>query len=97
MENTPKQTAVQWLYAKLEALRGELNYDLIDYEMYKIEKTRIYREALDKEKQQIKDDKTLDQKLFELANEFAVAGYGIEAVKLHTIHNNFNYEKTSNN
>lgn len=54
MENTPKQTAVEWLYAKLEALRGELNYDLIDYEMYKIEKTRIYREALHREKQQDK-------------------------------------------
>ena len=52
MENKPKQTAVEWLYAKLETLRGELNYGVIDYEMYKIEKTRIYREALHREKQQ---------------------------------------------
>jgi hypothetical protein len=34
-------------------------------------------------------EKPLDEKLFNLANEFAVAGYGDVAVKLHSIHNSF--------
>jgi hypothetical protein len=39
-----------------------------------------------KSKQQ--NDKPLDEKLFNLANEFAVAGYGDVAVRLHSIHTN---------
>ena len=39
-----------------------------------------------KSKQQ--NDKPIDEKLFNLANEFAVAGYGDVAVRLHSIHTN---------
>ena len=41
---------------------------------------------------------SLKDKLFSLANEFAVAGYGKTAVLLHTIHNGFDVnEQESNN
>ena len=39
-----------------------------------------------KSKQQ--NDKPIDEKLFNLANEFAVSGYGDVAVRLHYIHTN---------
>ena len=35
------------------------------------------------------NDKPIDEKLFNLANEFAVAGYGDVAVRSHSIHNEF--------
>jgi hypothetical protein len=53
MNNKPKQTAVEWLFTKLESLRSELNYNLIDFNMYKIEKQRIYIQAKEMEKEQI--------------------------------------------
>lgn len=35
----------------------------------------------------LKEDKSLKDKIFEVANELAVLGYGNEAVRLHQIHN----------
>ena len=46
----------------------------------------------------IENKDSLKDKLFNLANEFAVAGYGQTAVVLHTIHNGFDVnEKEYNN
>jgi hypothetical protein len=86
MENKPKQTTVEWIYAKLETLRGELNYGVIDYEMYKIEKTRIYREALHREKNQIMQAYTLGHVFHDSNDENAAEFYY-----------NTEYGKTSNN
>lgn len=47
----------------------------------------ILEQAKEIEKEQ--SDKPLDEKVFNLANEFAVAGYGDIAVRLHSIHNEF--------
>jgi hypothetical protein len=46
-----------------------------------------YNQFIQLEKEQ--NDKPLDEKVFNLANEFAVAGYGDIAVRLHSIHNEF--------
>lgn len=46
----------------------------------------ILEQAKEMEREQ--NDKPLDEKLFNLANEFAVAGYGDVAVRLHSIHTN---------
>jgi hypothetical protein len=47
----------------------------------------VIKQAKEIEKEQ--NEKTLDEKIFNLANEFAVAGYGDIAVRLHSIHNRF--------
>jgi len=74
MEN--KQTAVEWL---VNVVQSCIAPNFIPKE--------IIDQAKEMEKQQ--NDKPIDEKLFNLANEFAVLGYGDIAVKLHSIHNGF--------
>ena len=46
---------------------------------------------------ELPNDQSLNDKLFHLANEFAVAGYGKTAVLLHTIHNGFDINEQGGN
>jgi len=68
-----QQTAVEWLEEKYRP-KGYITAE-------------EFAQAKEMEKQQ--NDKPIDEKLFNLANEFAVLGYGHIAVKLHSIHNRF--------
>jgi hypothetical protein len=72
-----QQTAVEWL----EQRRIKNGFNTME----------DFQQAKEMEKQQ--NDKPIDEKLFNLANEFAVLGYGDIAVKLHSIHNGFLYNK----
>ena len=71
-----KQMAVEWLVDQLEK----------HYVFQDIKNTTAFLQAKEMETEQ--NDKPLDEKLFNLANEFAVAGYGDVAVRLHYIHTN---------
>jgi hypothetical protein len=82
-----QQTAVEWLWRWFN-----------DNQEATIEEgNNAFNQAKEMEKQQ--NDKPIDEKLFNLANEFAVLGYGEIAVKLHSIHNGFldNKNKTYGN
>ena len=46
---------------------------------------------------ELPNDQSLNDKLFHLANEFAVAGYGKTSVLLHTIHNGFDINEQGGN
>jgi hypothetical protein len=72
-----KQTAVEWLFNQIQKDIIGLEYDYADE----------LNQAKEMEKEQ--NTKTLDEKIFSLANEFAVKGYGDIAVRLHSIHNLF--------
>jgi hypothetical protein len=82
MSNEKQQSPVVFAFDQLtsENLLGIFTHD---------QQTRvmeILEQAKEMEKEQ--NDKPLDEKLFNLANEFAVAGYGDVAVRLHSIHTN---------
>ena len=53
MENKPKQTAVDYLFFKMEALRGLFLFEEIDYNTYVDEKKEAFNKAKEMEKQQI--------------------------------------------
>jgi hypothetical protein len=53
MKNKPKQTAVDYLFAKMEALRGLFLFEEIDYNTYVDEKKEAFKKAKEIEKQQI--------------------------------------------
>jgi len=74
MSSDSKQTAVEFLLENIAYIPMGFEIDII-------------KQAKEMEKQQ--NDKPIDEKLFNLANEFAVLGYGDIAVKLHSIHNGF--------
>ncbi len=87
-----KQTAVDFIYDEVWACySSKLSWSDCEH------LNKIKGQAKEMEKQQ--NDKPIDEKLFNLANEFAVLGYGDIAVKLHSIHNGFldNKNKTYGN
>lgn len=54
MENKPKQTAVDYLFIRLEALRGLFLFEEIDYKTYVDEKKDAFEKAKEMENQQDK-------------------------------------------
>jgi hypothetical protein len=77
MSNNKQQTAVEWLIEQLTPV--------ITLQQKHIDVIKSIAKEMEKEQ----SDKPLDERLFNLANEFAVAGYGYVAVRLHSIHNEF--------
>jgi hypothetical protein len=76
MSNEKQQTDIEALASRLYSFsNAERNAFIAGYNQF-----------IQLEKEQ--NDKPLDEKLFNLANEFAVAGYGDVAVRLHSIHTN---------
>lgn len=55
MENTPKQTAVDYLFLRMEVLRGLFLFEEIDYKEYVDQKKDVFEKAKEMEKQQIID------------------------------------------
>jgi hypothetical protein len=77
-----QQTSVDFAFDQL-ASKNLLG--IFTYEQH-TEFMELFKQAKEMETEQ--NDKPLDEKLFNLANEFAVAGYGDVAVRLHSIHTN---------
>lgn len=55
MENKPKQTAVDYLFLRMEVLRGLFLFEEIDYKEYVDQKKDALQKAKEMEKQQIID------------------------------------------
>ena len=76
-----QQTAVEWYDNQLRKVFSNTT------EASNFSHEELLQQAKEMETEQ--NDKPLDEKVFNLANEFAVAGYGDIAVRLHSIHNEF--------
>ena len=84
-----------WILEKLANSTFDYMAGVISKNEYEELSKEIVRQAKEMEKEQ--NEKTLDEKIFNLANEFAVAGYGDIAVRLHSIHNGFLKQQNEKN
>lgn len=75
MENKPKQTAVDYLFFKMEALRGLFLFEEIDYNTYVDEKKEAFNKAKEIEKQQILQAYTLGHVFHDSNDESAAEFY----------------------